>query len=154
MGCEGGSLPTRRDLVRKEATKKDNGSAQPDVRLARFGHCALTGEPLGQALVATKGGLLVNKEAFLMALLSGKLKVKKGDWIDVSVTTDKPSHLGDGPKIICPVSQKCFDGVVSFIVCRPCGCLQSADTLWHSGGSCHCGSLVESTIRITQSHSL
>lgn len=67
MGCDGGSIPTRCELVK---TKKKKERANPaEVTRVRWSLCTLSKEPLAPPVVACPQGSLFNKEALLTHLL-------------------------------------------------------------------------------------
>jgi hypothetical protein len=68
MGCDGGTIPTRDELVKlkKKPEQKDKDSS----RLYRWQHCAITQEPLKKPVVACEMGRLYNKEAVIELLLN------------------------------------------------------------------------------------
>ena len=91
MGCDGGTIPTRDELVKTKKkpeqvrkfsiffcktsfenliyfSQKDKDSE----RLYRWRHCALTQEPLDKPVVACELGRLYNKEAIIEKLLNAK----------------------------------------------------------------------------------
>lgn len=77
MGCDGGTIPTRDELVK---TKKRPEQKDPDsVRAYKWQHCALTQEPLSKPVVACELGRLYNKEAIIEKLLSAKSEGKSED---------------------------------------------------------------------------
>lgn len=67
MGCDGGTIPTRDELVRtkKRPEQKDKDSE----RLFKWQHCHLTQEPLRKPIAACQLGRLYNKEAVIERLL-------------------------------------------------------------------------------------
>ena len=76
MGCDGGTIPTRDELVRtkKNPEKKDKDS----VRIYQWHHCHLTQDKLIQPIVACELGRLYSKEAIIRKLLKRK-KVRCDD---------------------------------------------------------------------------
>jgi len=69
MGCDGGTIPTRDELVKlkKKPEQKDGDS----IRLYKWAHCALTQQVLSKrGIVACEMGRLYNKEAIIELLLS------------------------------------------------------------------------------------
>ncbi|XP_050522292.1 replication termination factor 2 [Daktulosphaira vitifoliae] len=68
MGCDGGTIPKRDELVRtkKKPEQKDKSSEQ----LFRWRNCHLTQEALRSPIVACGMGLLYNKESILQHLLN------------------------------------------------------------------------------------
>jgi len=70
MGGDGGSIPTREELVK---TKKRGEQKDKDFnRLARWNNCALTQEPLKRPIVACQLGRMYNKQTILEFLLDSK----------------------------------------------------------------------------------
>ena len=70
MGGDGGSIPTRDELVR---TKKRGEQKDKDFdRLHRWSNCALTQEPLRRPIVACQLGRMYNKQTILEFLLESK----------------------------------------------------------------------------------
>ena len=74
MGGDGGSIPTRYELVR---TKQRGEQKDKDFdRLHRWSNCALTQEPLKRPIVACQLGRMYNKQTileFLLEMKSGNL---------------------------------------------------------------------------------
>lgn len=70
MGCDGGTIPTRDELVKtkKNAEKKDKDS----VRIYKWQNCHLTQDTLVRPIVACELGRLYNKEAIIKNLLKKK----------------------------------------------------------------------------------
>jgi len=67
MGADGGSIPTRTDLVK---TKKKEEKADPfEVARVRWTLCQLSKEPLKSPVVVDQLGLLYNKETIIKHLL-------------------------------------------------------------------------------------
>ena len=70
MGGDGGSIPTRDELVR---TKKRGEQKDKDFdRLHRWSNCALTQEPLRRPIIACQLGRMYNKQTILEFLLESK----------------------------------------------------------------------------------
>ena len=70
MGGDGGSIPTRDELVR---TKKRGEQKDKDFdRLHRWSNCALTQEPLRRPIIACQLGRMYNKQTILEFLLDSK----------------------------------------------------------------------------------
>jgi len=77
MGCDGGTIPTRDELVK---TKKKPEQKDPNsVRLYKWQHCALTQEPLQKPVVACELGRMYNKEAIIEKLLNAKSEGTSSD---------------------------------------------------------------------------
>jgi len=76
MGCDGGTIPTRDELVKTK--KKPEQKDQDSVRLYKWQHCALTQEPLQKPVVACELGRMYNKEAIIEKLLNAKSEGTSG----------------------------------------------------------------------------
>jgi len=68
MGNDGGSIPTRDELVK--TAKKPEQKDQMGHRLYKWQHCALSQEPLNKPIVACQMGRLYNKVSVIELLLS------------------------------------------------------------------------------------
>lgn len=68
MGCDGGTIPTRDELVKLK--KKPEQKDKDGHRLYRWQHCAISQEPLRKPVVACQLGKLYNKEAVIELLLN------------------------------------------------------------------------------------
>ncbi|KAL8658494.1 MAG: hypothetical protein Q9226_000947 [Calogaya cf. arnoldii] len=73
MGNDGGSIPTRRELV-KEAAKDPNNTQVKETQTEKlqyyWSHCSLSQKPLSPPIVSDSTGNLYNKDAILENLLS------------------------------------------------------------------------------------
>ncbi|XP_072045981.1 replication termination factor 2-like [Amphiura filiformis] len=156
MGCDGGTIPRRDELVRLK--KKPEQKDKHMERMAKWLHCAITQEPLREPIVACELGRLYNKESILEYLLDkstsdsadhirslkdvrvltltenpayGKRKVDKGDaYVD---THEAP--------FICPVTGIEMNGLYKFCYLWTCGCAMSEKALKEvKSAVCHkCG---------------
>ena len=139
MGCDGGTIPTRDELVKlkKKPEKKDSDGH----RLYKWQHCALSQEPLRKPVVCQMGRLY-NKEAVIELLLSkdrsgapswSKHLEKLKDVIELQVTAN-PAYdgsrvsVGDGgyndrliSPWICPVTGLEMNGRFKFVFSWPGG---------------------------------
>jgi len=70
MGADGGTIPTRIELVKTK--KKPEEKDKDSVRLYKWQHCALTQETLEKPVVACELGRMYNKEAIIEKLLNAK----------------------------------------------------------------------------------
>jgi len=133
MGCDGGTIPTRDELVKlkKKPEQRDKDSA----RLYRWQHCTISQEPLKKPIVACEMGRLYNKESVIELLLS-KDRERNGrtehidklkDVVEL-VLTDNPAYegtrasVGDGMYVdrlvspwICPVTGLEMNGRFKFM---------------------------------------
>ena len=140
MGCDGGTIPTRDELVKlkKKPEKKDSNGH----RLYKWQHCALSQEPLRKPIVACQMGRLYNKESVIELLLSqdrsgapswSRHLEKLKDIIELQLTAN-PAY--DGSKVsvgdggyndrlvspwICPVTGLEMNGRFKFVFSWPGG---------------------------------
>jgi len=151
MGCDGGTIPTRGELVK---TKKKPEQLSKETELSvKWQHCAVSQEPLRQPVVACRLGNLFNKEALIEYLLtktSGAQGDSKLDHIrglrDIKELrlTPNPAYreesdtkagagstVGRGivSKFICPVTGLEMNGRFGFCYVRGCGCVLSERAL-------------------------
>ncbi|XP_064604459.1 replication termination factor 2-like [Liolophura sinensis] len=147
MGCDGGTIPTRDELVR---TKKKPEQKDKNAELvAKWKHCAITQETLRQPIMACELGKLYNKESVLEFLLDrSKFEVARNfqhlrNLKDLKqlVLTDAPStgqpkaEKGDGyidvqaADYICPVVGIEMNGRYRFCYLWTCGCVFSERAL-------------------------
>ncbi|TPX39012.1 hypothetical protein SeLEV6574_g07458 [Synchytrium endobioticum] len=150
MGCDGGSIPTRRELV-KEKPKQ----VLPDATiliLQQWFHCALSKEPLQAPIVSDGLGRLYNKEAVLSYLVN-RQAYGDGDVIcahitslkDVTTLTLHPNpsyHAASNSReesavqtttrtatlvspFVCPITLKEMNGKQRFSYLTTCGCVFS-----------------------------
>lgn len=135
MGNDGGSIPTRRELV-KEAARDLSQTQVKEIQTEQQEHywstCALSHQPLSLPVVSDALGTLYNKDAILDHLLSAGQEDKQGleargeafkdrlrslrDVIEVIVQTE-----ADNKKWVCPVTGKELGPGVKAIYLVPCG---------------------------------
>lgn len=138
MGNDGGSIPTRRELV-KEAARIPNNTELKATQLEAQTHawtmCPLSNRPLAAPIVSDWAGKLYNKDAILEQLLpkdddvpASVLKEKedilqgrvKGlrDIVEVKFTVLKE---GKDEKRICPITSKELGPSTKAVYLVPCG---------------------------------
>ena len=139
MGNDGGSIPTRRELV-KEGAKDLSTTQVKEIQTERQEHywstCALSHEPLCEPIVSDALGTLYNKAAVLDHLLAEGQKEKAArkeeleqnkeafkdrlrslkDVVEVRFHTDAESG-----KWTCPVTNKTLGPGTKAIYLVPCG---------------------------------
>lgn len=148
MGCDGGTIPKRHELVK---TKKRGEQKDKNADLAaKWKHCALSNEPLKEPIVACELGKLYNKDAVIEYLLD-KSSGKKEEMSHVRGLRDihtlklhpnpswqskmKKAEKGDGyiddqnSKYICPIAGIEMNGKHKFCYLRTCGCVLSQRAL-------------------------
>lgn len=146
MGCDGGTIPKRHELVK---TKKKPEEKDKDAeRATQWTLCSLSSQPLKEPIVACQLGRLYNKDALIEYLLdkSNSKQLEKMSHIKglKSVSTlnltanpnwnDKAKN-GDGyhdtnkSKYICPVSSTEMNGRYRFCFLLQCKCVISQKVL-------------------------
>nr|XP_033819663.1 replication termination factor 2 isoform X2 [Geotrypetes seraphini] len=158
MGCDGGTIPKRHELVKgpKKVEKIDKNAEL----VARWYYCALSQEKLCKPIVACELGRLYNKDAIIEHLLdrspektvveaASHIKSIK-NVIELNLT-DNPAWDGDkgntkgdkyddlqGARFICPVVGLEMNGRHRFCVLRSCGCVFSERALKEiKSDNCH-----------------
>ena len=137
MGNDGGSIPTRRELV-KNAARDPNTSelkaTQQEAQTHHWSFCPLSNRPLVEPIVSDCAGTLYNKEAILEQLLpkddvpasiikekedilQGRVKGLR-DVVEVKFTLLKESK---GEKRICPITSKELGPNTKSVYLVPCG---------------------------------
>ncbi|NWI14076.1 RTF2 protein, partial [Crypturellus soui] len=149
MGCDGGTIPKRHELVKgpRKVEKVDKNAEL----VARWNYCTLSQEKLCRPIVSCELGRLYNKDAvieFLLDKSSDKTLVEAASHIRSikSVTelnlADNPAWSGDKESIkgdkyddiqcarfICPVVGLEMNGRHRFCFLRNCGCVFSERAL-------------------------
>ncbi|KAJ8329199.1 Replication termination factor 2 [Batrachochytrium dendrobatidis] len=152
MGCDGGSIPKRGELVKtKKAAEKPDAASQT---LATWFFCALSKLPLQVPVVACGYGRLYNKSAVLEFLID-PTKYGDGDVVcshiqslkdvttlnlssnpayssqsqSASVILGSFSDQASIPQFCCPITQKEMNGKSRFVCIRSCGCVLSEQAM-------------------------
>lgn len=135
MGCDGGSIPTRCELVK---TKKKQERADPnEITRVKWTLCALSKEPLTPPIVACPQGQLFNKEAVITHLLHKTLPSAfsyiKGmkDLLELNWAENPEWGKVEGAaRFACPVTAIQANGRHGgFAALRGCGCVLSERAL-------------------------
>jgi Rtf2 RING-finger len=138
MGNDGGSIPTRRELV-KNAARNPNSSelkaTQLEAQTHAWTYCPLSNRPLATPIVSDCAGTLYNKDAILEQLLpkdddvpasiikekedilQGRVKSLR-DVVEVKFTVVKD---GKDEKKICPIISKELGPSTKAVYLVPCG---------------------------------
>ena len=138
MGNDGGSIPTRRELV-KNAARNPNTSelkaTQVEAQTHAWTYCPLSNRPLAAPIVSDCAGTLYNKDAILEQLLP------KDDVVPASIIKEKEDVLqgrvkglrdvvevkftvlkeGKDEKKICPITSKELGPGTKAVYLVPCG---------------------------------
>lgn len=141
MGCDGGTIPRRDELVR---TKKKPIKNQKDIeKAAKWNNCHITQQPLQKPIVADLLGNVYNKESIIEYLLE-KSKYEAGpehikglkDVKELSLVSN-PSYISNKQEnadesavltksqYICPVTGLELNGSFKFYYLFNCGCVFS-----------------------------
>ncbi|KFM77770.1 hypothetical protein X975_22133, partial [Stegodyphus mimosarum] len=158
MGCDGGTIPRRDELVRtkKKPEQKDKNAET----VAKWKHCAISQDPLHKPIVACELGKLYNKESVLEHLLNkekassevaGHIQ-KLSDVKELNLTEKngfqaKTDQKGDeyvdfhDSRYICPVTGLDMNGKQRFYFLWKCGCVLSERAIKEvKSETCHkCG---------------
>ncbi|XP_023701188.1 replication termination factor 2 [Paramormyrops kingsleyae] len=145
MGCDGGTIPKRHELVKgpKKVEKVDKNAEL----VARWSYCALSQEKLCRPIVACELGRVYNKDAVIEYLLDKSAERPNSEVVahirgikDVKELnlTDNPAWEGDRSnskgdryedlhcaKFICPVVGIEMNGKQKFCYLQTCGCVFS-----------------------------
>jgi len=134
MGCDGGTIPTRDELVKLK--KKPEQKDSDGHRLYKWQHCSITQQMLTKPVVACEMGRLYSKEAVIELLLSKDRSAapartehieKLKDIVSLQLTPnpaydDKKTSVGDGMYVdrlispwICPVTGLEMNGRFKFV---------------------------------------
>ncbi|XP_013191990.1 replication termination factor 2 [Amyelois transitella] len=137
MGCDGGTIPRRDELVRMK--KKPEQKDKDAERSFKWRNCALSQQRLQEPVVACGLGRLYSKSSVLEALLDKETKpdsikhiknlkdikdlklVKNPAYVETE-HTDGAVGEGNAP-YICPISGLEMSGKCRFIFLWSCGCV-------------------------------
>jgi hypothetical protein len=138
MGNDGGSIPTRRELVKSAARNPSTSelkATQLEAQTHAWTYCPLSNTPLRAPIVSDCLGTLYNKDTILEHLLpsADSLEEKsasslpphiKGlrDIVEVKFTTAKEGGAaGEDAKKICPITSKELGALTKAVYLVPCG---------------------------------
>lgn len=137
MGCDGGTIPRRDELVRLK--KKPEQKDKDAERSFKWRNCALSQQPLQEPIVACGLGRLYSKSSVLEALLDKDTKPESVSHIknlkDIKdlklyknpayvATEHTEGSVGDGSApYICPISGLEMTGKFRFVFLWNCGCV-------------------------------
>jgi len=147
MGCDGGTIPKRDELVK---TKKKPEQKDKSAELAyRWKHCAVSQEPLQKPVVACELGRLYNKDTIIETLLDKSAPsvelishvknlrdvkeitlTENPSWIEADATEKGDAYIDNHKaKWICPVIGHEMNGRFRFVLIWTCGCVFSEKAL-------------------------
>lgn len=150
MGNDGGSIPSRGELVKTKARPtKDSATAAANNDFA-WTYCPISRKPLHVPLVSDALGTIYNKESILMALLDPEgaaslpshiRSLKDTVVLDLGVahrgseknpSANQDEGLGN---YTCPITRRDMNGLTKFVYLVPCGHVMAAEALRHSGSA-------------------
>lgn len=147
MGCDGGSIPKRIELVRTKtaAIKTQDGKL---AKQDSFKYCTVSKEPLRSPVVMCSSGRLYNKESILKVLLERRMLTDSGpteslatvahikgikDVKKLNLTSnpafDDVDASPSGCPFICPITRKEMNGTIKFLMLKNCGCVIAEQAL-------------------------
>ncbi|XP_037085684.1 replication termination factor 2-like [Pollicipes pollicipes] len=140
MGCDGGTIPRRDELVRtkKKGEQKDKDS----VRKFKWRHCSISQSRLEKPIVACELGNIYSKSSVLEVLLDKDSKPASAEHIkglkDVKVLNLTKNSAGsmqpskgdmyldtEAAEFVCPVVGLEMNGKYKFVFLWSCGCVFS-----------------------------
>lgn len=144
MGCDGGTIPRRDELVRKKE-KPEQKDKNSELSF-RWQHCSITQLPLQSPIVACGYGRLYNKDAVIEMLLDkanapeSAKHIKSLKDIKELQLTNNPAYARSAEKgdayvdrqtapYICPVIGLEMNGKFRFVFLWNCGCVFSERAL-------------------------
>jgi hypothetical protein len=137
-GGDGGTTAAQRKFNVQHSWKpKVVVRDQSEEQRARFLHCAASGQPLREPIVACDLGFIYNKEEVMKQLLAKMLPsslshVRLKDLFEIKL---EPGPEGCLDRFMCPVTQRPTNGKVPFVVVKTCGHVVSEQSLKQVGGS-------------------
>lgn len=135
MGCDGGSIPKRSEMVKTKGKAESVNEA--DGLKTQWTCCFISKKPLEKPVVACKLGRLYNKESVVMYLLNkdevdpalanelGHLKSLKGSLINCNNLRKEDTS----DYFSCPVTGREMNGKSHFYVTKSCGCVISEQAI-------------------------
>ncbi|KAI5303819.1 hypothetical protein KEM56_007158 [Ascosphaera pollenicola] len=145
MGNDGGSIPTRRELVKQAARNPTTSELKENLHQQleyRWTTCALSRKELMPPIVSDSGGNLYNKDSILRALLPGDEVEGIGskadceevlggrvrslrDIVEVKFELDqdgkKEATGSTTPQFVCPITRKALGPNTRSVYLIPCG---------------------------------
>jgi hypothetical protein len=150
MGADGGSIPTRVDMVK---TRQVERKVQKEDSREAFERCALSKQPLESPVVICELGRLYNKQELIAFLLDLKRKAKENTEDDAPDVSARLPHIKSLKDVFdvkttfplrCPITQVEPGDSHTFLYVRGCGCVLSKRALGQvqsqgSQGCLNCG---------------
>ncbi|OTF72963.1 RTF2-like protein [Euroglyphus maynei] len=136
MGCDGGTIPRRDELVR---TKKKKEAKDKEAEMAaKWKYCAISSKDLTPPIVSCELGRLYNKDAVIEYLLNKEAPNSSllshihnlKDVVTLKLTPKLKDEKTDSNgandyKYVCPIIGLEMNGNYKFMYFRTCGCVVS-----------------------------
>ncbi|CAG0924496.1 unnamed protein product [Notodromas monacha] len=148
MGCDGGTIPKRDELVKTK--QKPEQKDKDSVIAFKWKNCAINQEPLKTPIVVCEVGKLYSKESVLEALIAKSLPENASHIRGLKVNLKKlmtdvrelrltPNRAKNDPisgpltvhDFMCPVTALEMNGRHKFIALWTCGCVFSQRAMTH-----------------------
>ena len=139
-GGDGGTTAAQRKFMdHAQMKKKDTARDLSEEQRARFAHCAASGQPLCEPIVACELGFLYSKEQVVKQLVTKTLhenlshlrKLK-----DLYTLNLEPSRDGStADRFMCPITMRPANGKTPFVFVKGCGHVVSEQALKQVGGA-------------------
>jgi len=141
MGCDGGSIPRREELV--QLKKNPEKADEKELERIKWTSCTLSKEPLRTPIVACELGFLYNKEAVLKHLIDKSIpetfshikSLKDLVHVNFKENTDFKAlgekqntsvfDLAEDSPFVCPITGLLVGSNHKFSVLKTCGCVFS-----------------------------
>lgn len=158
MGCDGGSIPKRHEVVKSKTSQADDKNN--DIS-SRWNFCALSGLRLKQPIVACQLGHLFNKDSIIEYILDSRISTSSTsverscsyhivrhikslkDVTELKLTTvssksDQGTESSSSQKFACPITNLEMNGKYKFCYLKTCGCVVSDRALKQIPGQHQC----------------
>ena len=127
MGNDGGSIPTRKVVVKTK--KKKVKIFKNEIKKAKCKLCSLTKEQLQQPIVGDKLGQIYNKKSVIEFLLNKKMPKEFRHIKSLKDVKNLNCTIDNKGYIECQVSKEEFSGINKFYFLWSCGCVLSKNAI-------------------------
>lgn len=143
MGCDGGTIPRRDELV-KTKKKKEAKDKNAEI-IGKWKYCSISSNKLQRPIVSCELGRLYNKEAIIeyilnkespnSSMLSHIRNLKDVTTLNLTKREKDPNKAGSSSDdslqadYVCPISGLEMNGNYKFFFLRKCGCVFSERAL-------------------------
>lgn len=131
MGCDGGTIPRRSELVKTK--QKSETKDHTSHLIFQWRYCNLSQQHLRRPIVTCGLGKLYNKSSIIEALITKSAPSHIRSLKDVLELDFGATNLDEAP-YLCPVTALEMTGIYPFVALWSCGCMVSARALKKLGG--------------------